>query len=224
MVVDGGLKPPYFLTAVTSDADLTVVEVVARGRWSPQLSEELSAVLRMCLAGPSVSIIVDLRDLADPAAASLPFWLSLRRRARLVHVVFCLPDGTALSRRLRHRQGSHPRVFADVPAARAGIAGRLAHYDRMQARLEPLPASVKAARALVTEACQAWHLPGMLEDTWLIVSELAANAVEHARTDFVVTVSFRGSRLHVAIHDHAGRFPSPDERELAGERGRGPGR
>jgi len=219
--VEGGFEPPYFLTTVTADAALAVVEVAANGPWSPQLGEEMSAALRACLAGPPVSIIVDLCDLADPDGASLPFWLSLWTRAEPVHLVFCLPAATTLGGRLRDRQGPQARVFADVPAAHTGIADRLSRDDRMQARLEPRPASVRAARALVTEACAAWHLPELLADTWLIVSELAANAVEHARTDFVVTVSCRGARLHVAIHDYVSRFPSPAERDLVSERGRG---
>jgi anti-sigma regulatory factor (Ser/Thr protein kinase) len=118
-------------------------------------------------------------------------------------------------------------VFATVAEARSAIAERRSPADQRQAHFEPLPASVKAARDLVTQACHAWQLPGLLQDTWLIVSELAANAVEHASTNFIVTVSRSGTRLHVAIHDRLSRFPAPDEPKLVGssaslgERGRG---
>jgi hypothetical protein len=59
------------------------------------------------------------------------------------------------------------------------------------------------------------------------VSELAANAVEHACTDFIVTVSPGGTSLHVAVRDGVPRFPHPSEPELIdplaslAERGRG---
>ncbi|MFI7602437.1 ATP-binding protein [Actinoplanes sp. NPDC049681] len=235
------LESPYLLTsaadrlgtgvAVTGDVGMVVVEVAVYGRWSPQLSEQVSAALHMCLAGPSAAIIVDLHDLGDPHGGSLPFWLALWRQARLgaapVYVTFCLPTATALSRRLRYLQGPQPRAYTTLPEARAATAGRMSRADRLQIRLEPRPASVKVARTLVTRACRAWDRQKLLHDTWLIASELAANAVEHARTDFVVTVSRSNARLHVAIHDCVARFPHASELMLIapqaslGERGRG---
>jgi len=235
------IEPPYLLTAVTErlgasvsvtgDVGMAVVEVAVHGRWSSQLGEQVSAALLMCLAGPSVSVIVDLRALGDAYGASLPFWLALWRQARLgtasAHVTFCLPTATALSRRFRYLQGPQPGVYATVPEARAACAARTSRADRLQKRLEASPASVEVARALVTRACHAWDRQKLLQDTWLITSELAANAVEHAGTDFIVTVSRTSTRLHVAIHDCVSRFPRPGELRLVDlqasldERGRG---
>ncbi|MEU8610873.1 ATP-binding protein [Actinoplanes sp. NPDC048791] len=227
------LESPYLINvvtdrhgvgaAVTTDAGLEVIEVAVHGRWSPQVSDRVAAALPLCLAGPSPSIIVDLRDLEDTYGASLPFWLALWREARLadtpMHMAFCLPEATALSRRLRNLEGPQPRVFATVREARIGIAARVSRADRRQVRLEPHPASVAAARTLVTQACRLQNLPGVLQDACLIVSELAANAVEHAGTDLVVTVSHSGTRLHVAVHDRVSMFPRPGELELVGPRG-----
>jgi anti-sigma regulatory factor (Ser/Thr protein kinase) len=108
-------------------------------------------------------------------------------------------------------------VFTTVREARMGIAARTSRTDRLQVRLEPCPESVAAARALVTQACR--DLPEVLQDACLIVSELAANAVEHACTDFIVTVSHRGARLHMAVHDRVTRFPRRREPEAGGPRG-----
>lgn len=217
--------------AVTGDAGMTVVEIAVRGRWSTHLGEQVSAALLMCLAGPPASVVVALHELADPRAASLPFWLALWRQARLgivpVHVTFSIASATALSRRIRNLRGPQPRVYATVPEARAAIATRRSRTDRLQAWLAPRPASVKAARNLVTRACQVWSRPNLLADSWLIASELAANAVEHARTDFTVTMSCSDTGLYVVIHDCVSRFPGADELMLAdgpaslGERGRG---
>jgi hypothetical protein len=235
------MEPPYLLTAVghrlgvgvavTGDAGMAVVEVAAHGQWSLRLGEQVSAALRMCLAGPPASIIVDLKDFRDLYGVSLSFWLTLWRQARLgpapVEVTFALPATTALSRRLRCLQGPQPRLFATVPEARLAIAKRMSRADRLQARFEPRPASVKAARALVTQACHAWHVPELLQDAAVVVSELASNAVEHACTDFVVTVSHSSTRLHVAMHDCVSRFPRLRKPEFIGsqasldERGRG---
>jgi anti-sigma regulatory factor (Ser/Thr protein kinase) len=235
------IRSPYLLTAVTSrrgvgvgvigDAGNAMVEVAAHGRWSPRLCEHLTATLTLCLAGPSAAIIVDLHDLTDPYGASLPFWIAASQQARSglppVHLTYCLPASAVLGRRLRNVQGPQPSVFTSVPEARRAIDGRLSRADRIQARLQPQPASIKAARDLVTQACGTWHLPELLHDTCLIVSELAANAVQHARTDFVLTLHHSGSRLHVAIHDYVTTFPHPGEPTPTGpgamldERGRG---
>jgi anti-sigma regulatory factor (Ser/Thr protein kinase) len=222
------IEPPYLLTAVpnrravgvtvTGDASTTVVEMAAHGQWSQQLGKQVSAGLRLCLAGPSVSIIVDLQHVDDPYGVSMPFWLTAWRQARLalspVNLVFCLPATAALSRRLRHLNGPQPRVFGNVPEARIAIAERLSRADRLQVRLAPRPASVGSARHLVRQACRAWRLSQLLDDTSLIVSELASNAVEHAGTDFIVTVSRGGTSLHVAVHDGVPRFPHPSKAAL----------
>ncbi|MET0425877.1 MAG: ATP-binding protein [Actinoplanes sp.] len=227
MTVSPETRPPYLLSpvtgrlgvgvAVTGDPGVVVVEVAPHGPWSEELGEQMTAALSMCLAGPFPSIIVDLHDLGDPDGASLPFWLALWRQARIgstpVHATFCLPPTTALSRRLRSLPGPQPRVYAGVREARTANAERIAHADRLQVRLEPRPASVKAARALVAQACHAWNRPELLQDTWLIVSELAANAVEHAHTDFIVTVARSDARVHLAVHDCLSRFPAPRDPE-----------
>jgi anti-sigma regulatory factor (Ser/Thr protein kinase) len=217
------LEPPFLLTAVTNrrglgvavtgDASTAVVEMAVHGEWSQRLGDQVSAGLRLCLAGPSASIIMDLQHVGDPYGVSMPFWLAAWRQGRLemspVHLAFCLPTTTALSRRLRNLRGPQPRVFTTVPEARIAIAERLSRTDRLQVRLAPEPASVKVARDLVAKACQSWELPHLQPAIAIVVSELATNAVEHAGTDFVVTVSRSGSRLHVAVHDGAPRFPLP---------------
>jgi len=215
------IEPPYLLTTVTShhgvrvavssDATTAVVEMAAHGPWSPHLGEQISAGLRLCLAGPSVSIVVDLHRMDDPSGLSMPFWLAACRQAWLaptpVQIVLCMPEASALSRRLEYVEGARPRVFNDVPEARMAIAEGMSRTDRRQARLAPRPGSVQAARHLVQEACRTWHLSHLLHDASLAVSELAGNAVEHARTDFVVTVSRNANRLNVAVKDDAPGFP-----------------
>jgi len=223
------LQPPYLLTAATDrrgvgvtvsgDASSAVVELTAHGPWSRHLGDQVTAHLRLCLAGPSTAIIVDLWHLDDRYAVSMPFWLAAWRQARLepspAQLTFCLPTTTALSSRLRNLRGPQPRVCASVPEARIAIAERMSRADRLQARLAPRPASVRAARDLVTRACHAWHLPQLLPDSSLIMSELATNAVEHAGTDFIATVTRSGgTSLHVAVRDGASRFPHPSESRL----------
>lgn len=217
-------RPPYLVTAsadgrgvsvgVTADASTAVVEMTVHGQWSQHLGSQVTAGLRLCRAGPSLSIIIDLHDLGDPYGLSLPFWAQASRDASLgpapVRLVLCLPAMTTLDGRLRQPDGPQSAVFTTMIEARRAIAGHLSSARRLQARLAPQAASVRAARDLVTQACSAWHLP-QVHEARLVVSELAANAVEHARTDFVVTASTDGKRLHLAVRDGAPQYPQLTE-------------
>ncbi|MEV4277018.1 ATP-binding protein [Actinoplanes xinjiangensis] len=79
--------------------------------------------------------------------------------------------------------------------------------QQLQARLGPRLESVPAARNLVTRACHTWRLPQLQADARLVVSELTANAVQHADTDLVVTVRRSGHLLHMAVRDGDTRYP-----------------
>ncbi|MGK5684046.1 ATP-binding protein [Actinoplanes sp. URMC 104] len=215
--------------AFTADATSAVVEMTLHGGWSPHFGDQISACLRLCLAGPSVSVIIDLHHLDDPSGLSMPFWMAAWDRARLaaspVDLVFCLSGTSALGRRLRVAEGPRSQLFAGVAQARLAVATLVSPRDRLQARLAPRPECVRAARDLVKQACRAWDLSHLLLDTSLIASELASNAVEHARTDFVVTLFRQGGRLHVAVHDGAAGLPrlhrSAPAGPTASPRGRG---
>ena len=233
-MVSSLLQPPYLVTAgldqrgsavgVTADASTAVIEMSVHGPWSDHLGERVTTGLRLCLAGPSTSVIVDLHGLADPDGASMPFWTATCQDAAPVRIALCLPRSSTLDRRLHHSP-ARPLTYSTMPEARIAIAGLDPDTRRVQARLQPHPSSVRAARNLVLQACQDWQLP-QTEAARLVVSELAANAVEHARTDFVVTASTDGTRLHLAVRDQAARYPQIGEEPPAGPpapaaRGRG---
>ncbi|MEU8821571.1 ATP-binding protein [Actinoplanes sp. NPDC048796] len=213
------LTKPYLLTtltdrrgvavAVTGDATTAVVEMAVHGEWSTRFGDQIATCLRLCLAGPSVTAIIDLHDLEDPLGLSMPFWMAAWRRARFdtspVDLVLCVPGASALGRRLRAAEG--PQLFAVPAQARPAVAAQVSQADRLQARLASRPHCIRAARDLARQACNAWNLHHLVQDTALTMSELATNAVEHARTDFVVTVSRQARRLHVAVQDGAPQFP-----------------
>ncbi|MEV6490265.1 ATP-binding protein [Actinoplanes sp. NPDC051633] len=214
-------QPPFLVTTgtdrralsvgVVADASGAVIEMTVHGRWSQQLAAKAAATLQLCLAGPTASIIVDLHSLADSNGMSRPFWVAVERTARLgpapFRLALCLTPKTMLDNRLRHSEAHRPLMFATMPEARQAIAERLPHPRRVQTRLAPQPESVPVAREIVARACRTWRLSELRDDAILVMSELVANAVRHARTDLVVTVSSNGSLMHLAVRDGDTRFP-----------------
>jgi len=71
---------------------------------------------------------------------------------------------------------------------------------------EPEPGQVQGARRFVATSLESWGFdPG---DVMLMVSELATNAVLHARSPFTVTLIRRGCRLRVEVFDDNSRLPT----------------
>jgi hypothetical protein len=196
---------------VTADASTNVVELTAHGQWSAEFGSRMAAMLRLCLAGPASTVIVDLHDVGDLHGVSRPFWMAAVRTARLrptpAQLVLCLPMQTMLAYRLRQGDGCRPALFATIAEARQAIGMRPFGDQQLQARLGPRLESVPAARNLVTRACHTWRLPQFQADARLVVSELTANAVQHAGTDLVVTVRRSGHLLHMAVRDSDTRYP-----------------
>jgi hypothetical protein len=65
------------------------------------------------------------------------------------------------------------------------------------------PGSITSARHFVTRTLRAWRAEDSLADAALSVTELAANAVLHARSDFTVTLVATGEKLRIAVRDSA---------------------
>jgi anti-sigma regulatory factor (Ser/Thr protein kinase) len=81
-----------------------------------------------------------------------------------------------------------------------------AHPDRAWRTFAPDPSEVFAARHFVLCVLEGWGLE--MEDVPLLVSELATNAVLHARSDFEVTVIRSPQSIRVEVFDQNTRLPS----------------
>ncbi len=71
---------------------------------------------------------------------------------------------------------------------------------------EPDPSQVTLARRFVAGALASWGVRA--PDADLLVSELATNAVLHARSEFEVTVIRHHDRVRVEVFDHNTRLPA----------------
>lgn len=76
-----------------------------------------------------------------------------------------------------------------------------------QLTLPPQPASVAAARRFVVHALLGRATEGACDDAATLVSELATNAVLHARTPFTVEISIDGSAVRIGVLDHSSALP-----------------
>jgi anti-sigma regulatory factor (Ser/Thr protein kinase) len=88
-----------------------------------------------------------------------------------------------------------------------------------QVLLAANPLSAGMARDFVCQHLAAHHEVGLVDDVRLVVSELATNAVAHARTPFVVTVSMTGALVLVVIEDASSSVPVrglPDPTDMTG--------
>lgn len=82
-------------------------------------------------------------------------------------------------------------------------------------------ASVPAARRFVRECLLSLGAPAACEDAGRLVSELATNAVLHARTPFTVEVSRDGDIARVCVLDLSATPPHPRSYGVESTTGRG---
>ncbi|MFI7541501.1 ATP-binding protein [Actinoplanes sp. NPDC049599] len=215
-------NPPYLFlpaldgaraqVAVTADVDGAVIDITVRGDWDPQLGATVALEIGRCLAESPAAIVIDVAGVADPSAASMPVWLSATQAATAAdppaRLALCLPADSPLARRLG-QVGAHRYlpVFGSAPEARESLVGSRALTDVVRLRLPPSAVSPAVARNLVGGACQAWNLGAALHPGRAVLSELVSNAVEHARTEMEVSLSRRGTALHLAVRDRDPTLP-----------------
>ncbi len=77
---------------------------------------------------------------------------------------------------------------------------------RLVQSFEPEPGEVHAARHFVASTLADWGLAD--GDVSLLVSEIATNAVLHARSDFAITVIAELGRIRIEVFDRNTRLPT----------------
>ncbi len=90
-------------------------------------------------------------------------------------------------------------------------------------QLPALPTSAREARRFLAGLLASWRMPEMLDgDAALLLSELATNAILHARSSFTVIVRYDGSSLRVEVGDGSRSEPAmrqPAAGDMPGGRG-----
>jgi MEDS: MEthanogen/methylotroph, DcmR Sensory domain/Histidine kinase-like ATPase domain len=104
---------------------------------------------------------------------------------------------------VRQVAGLHSAVHAGTlpDALQAQPPDMAAFYD-------PDPRSPALARQMVRDVLTDRHLPHLAEDAIIVVSELASNAVRHARSGFAVTLTSTPLGVRITVTDSSGQRPA----------------
>jgi two-component sensor histidine kinase len=87
---------------------------------------------------------------------------------------------------------------------------------------EPVATVAGHIRRRLRTLLTAWGLSThTVDDALLVVEELVANVLDHARTRFQLIVRLTGSVLHLAVHDGSFRTPQVQPFDPHAGRGRG---
>ena len=206
----GGPRAAAGVTVV-DNLDASVIELAVRGRWSRPLAVDVCTVLRGCLAQNPAAMIVDLSGLSDLDAASSSMWVTASRAASALRpptrVALCLPPTRRLAGHLR-RIGATPLlpIRPTMEQAREAVAGPPPPVHRLQLdRLGQRPDSAGAAAEAVAVACTAWGRPDLVDTGRQVMTELVGHAGDYT----TVTISLRGTDLHLAVREGDRRPPGP---------------
>ncbi|SNY69359.1 ATP-binding protein [Paractinoplanes atraurantiacus] len=182
------------------------ITVRLSGVLSPTTQTTVRAAIDKAAAECPAAVLVDLEGLRQTTAGHLTTLASASYQARETWGVPVLLYGAdpGIARDLGAYR-SFVALFEDRDQALAAVR---AHVPRWMRRcLTPVSSNARAARALVDQACIAWGLHAVREDARLVVTELAANAILHAVSDFEVVVSCPGRYLRVAVQDASTAMP-----------------
>jgi anti-sigma regulatory factor (Ser/Thr protein kinase) len=81
-------------------------------------------------------------------------------------------------------------------------------------------AALRDARRLVEDTLRSWHRDDLAETAKFVVNEFATNAVEHAASEFTVSLARDGDAVRVAVGDRAPDAAAvPTEAHPGGGRG-----
>lgn len=161
-------------------------------------------LLLRCLGEFPTALIVDLSGLrAGDHQPLLAFPAALRDAKGWppVPVLMCVPDPALLARLAALPFGEPPRWFSTIGQALAAAAAASHIADRFTATLPATPQAPSQARALLNRACQAWRLRELAPAAEVILSELSANAVVHARTTMRIIIQRTPTALHLVVRD-----------------------
>ncbi|MFB6397872.1 ATP-binding protein [Polymorphospora lycopeni] len=173
--------------------------------------------LAWCVAHRPPAVLVDCARVATGRRTTATVLTAAMARTASqcgTRLALCTPTRRVggLLRRARHAPF---RIYGGLGAALRELRPHHvpAGTRRAHLRLEPQPDAPAAARRLLRAKCAEWGLDQVVDPGQMIVSELVANAVEHAGTPIDLTLSHAGRKLRIAVADRSPAhpaFPGPE--------------
>jgi CheY-like chemotaxis protein/anti-sigma regulatory factor (Ser/Thr protein kinase) len=165
---------------------------------------------------------VVLLDLGLPDLAGREVLTRLRATAPAAKVVvFTGMDGEDRSWFERHAEGYVLKGDdLDYLVDLLDDVGRTASRQE-SARFEPNASSVPLAREFVRGLLRDWGADHLFDEASLVVTELAANAVLHARSPYEVRLTHVDGVLRIEVADEDPGTPEPQPFSAVAESGRG---
>jgi anti-anti-sigma regulatory factor/anti-sigma regulatory factor (Ser/Thr protein kinase) len=185
---------------------------------------QVRAALHKTLTDQPPVIVVDLAGLVVLDDVTLTVFSAFARLASAwpgCVVLLCAPGAAVYGGLDRIGITRTVEVYPDRTAALVAAA-KVPAPRRYRRSLPAILSAARPARELVHEACEAWHLPHLISDAELVVTELVANVVRHVGGDMAILLTLRERYLHIAVRDGSTTrperiLPDPD----TGEGGRG---
>ncbi len=213
------------------DAAATLSGFYADGRMEREaFNSVLGAALRQAtgrgrrvrLYGEMVALLWEAGDV--PAAIELEgLWNDLLRD--VPSTLFCAyPSGSVSARGHRDALREVCRLHTSVLSPDSGheVGGPRPRETSRQFVAE-LRAPAAARRFVVAALRLDGHETGLVEDAAPVMTELAANALMHARSAFRVAVTSEPGVVCISVYDASSVLPVPRDRELMAQSGRGLG-
>ncbi|MEV6345233.1 hypothetical protein [Actinoplanes sp. NPDC051851] len=188
------------------ETGITTVRLI--GDLTGETIATVRAVVGKAAAECPTAVVVDLTAMAPAAPDHMSVFGAVTHQARHVWgvpVLLCAP--TAELRAAFAEIRPLVALYDDHELARTAVYADVPHWVRR--RLAPAAGSARAARVLLGDACRGWGLAHLYERARLIATELAANAITHAGTEFDVTAAYTGRFLRIAAQDGSPLIPHP---------------
>jgi anti-sigma regulatory factor (Ser/Thr protein kinase) len=149
--------------------------------------------------GEMVALLWDDGDVAG-ALALESWWNALADRHAFA--LFCAYSRSSLDVPGDLTAAKH---MCDEHSAVVALPSRLAEYDGAHDEVSRVfvaaPSAAYDVRAFVRSVMDAWGERGLDGEAEIVASELASNAVRHARTPFRVSLMRRGAAIRIAVRD-----------------------
>jgi ABC-type transporter Mla MlaB component len=205
---------------VSAEADPAVTLLCVAGRLSIASAPVLRTAVRDAITGCPEVVLIDISAVEvvdDSTLIALPMFA--RQGAAVGTAVMVLRPPAALLQLLEGLAMSHQvRIVGSRAEALADVARQ---FRRAERSLTPVPGATAQARRLLAACCARWRLGHLNDVAALIVTELVANAIRHARTGMTLSVTLQRHHMRIAVRDGSPALPRLAMAEDALEAGRG---